>query len=335
MPDRPPVRGGGVPGRDRDVADPRAFRRASTTSAGGSLLARALLWIGDVCRPRSRSFFFCVGVLPLALAACPASDDASVDTDAPTTAAPGTGTEATGTDTEATSSETEDDPTGGELPAACTMPDPAVNAAFAVDLGDWPVENPDAIELRDVACTITDVQSADGNVATTLECEDPDAAMHAIAIEIPQTDAGAPTWLGGEGVVMTYLAVRDTELDTGEFHWLSLHRDTGELLLGAVDSDLLVGSGDVLLTPPVDGLAPLSLELDEGVCGYTGGVDDDVASHGVIFGLGEDELELIGGQRGLLQSGELAYAIDLAVSEIGHCCHSLRNYELVLRSVSP
>lgn len=303
--------------------------------------------------------------LPLAAAGCPAPDgnDATGDTDDPTNATDGQtsatdgqtsatggqvpatdGTTAThgndtdgsdteGSDTDAPTTGTDGGETDGSgFPEACAMPDPAVDAAFTVDLGDWPVEDETLIQLDEVPCTITDVASAEG-VATTLECEGMESASHTLEIEISATEAGDPVWANGDEVLLTYHFRRDWELRTGDYRWLTMRSAVDQLLLVAVDSDDLTGeAGDHFLGPPPSGVVPLEVELDEGACGYEP-LDELVVPHAVTFRHGDDALALIGGQRGTLESGDLRWAIDLAAAEIGHCCHSLRHYELLLRAI--
>lgn len=266
---------------------------------------------------------------------CPASDDADVADDSATesTSAPTTETDPdTGTESSIEPTADTGDPTGGPgLPAECESADPMVSSRFLVELGDFPVDDEDLVTLEALACSVTDVQ-AEAAIVTTLQCEGPDATMHAIALELDATDAGDPVWQVGDAVVLDYRLLDDTELETGTYRWLSLRRDTGELLLGAASGDGILG-GEFISSAPM-GFSPIEVEIHDEACGYDIlSADSELANLAVTFVIDDDELRLFGEHRGVLQSGDLRFAIDLATAEIGHCCHFLRRFRVVLRAV--
>lgn len=147
---------------------------------------------------------------------------ADTDSDSSTTEFP-----ETGPDTEAPGTESDSD-TDAEVPPECLMPDPAVDAAFTIDVSAWDDEFFD-----DVPCTITAVAVAAGDVVTELECES-DAMSLPTTFTIADAPEGPVTWAPGDAVRLTHASHFDIRTDG---HGLQMRPadDPEALLVSVVD----------------------------------------------------------------------------------------------------
>jgi hypothetical protein len=161
------------------------------------------------------------------LVACLASLSACAvgPADAPTDASTTADAASTANPTEPSGAESD---TGLDLPPECLTPDPAVDAAFSIDL------LPGDVDVIDVPCTITAVSIVAGDVVTGLDCKD-----GTMSVPATLTIAGAPegpvAWAAGDAVRVIHHVMGDFS-DDGHVVQMRPADDPEALLVSAVDN---------------------------------------------------------------------------------------------------
>jgi hypothetical protein len=248
----------------------------------------------------------------LLLAGCgPNRADSATDPETETTAS---------TETTAPTSGASDGETEGQL--VCAPPDPAVDAAFSLELADWP-DATDDDHFLDEACTIDAVAAMADTVVTELTC-DHDGVLLAATLRVAVSPAGAVTWMPGEGVQIE--AARIALLDYGEaIRYVRMR--------GAGDTLHLVGleNGD----PDAERYAPFVVDA-----AFPCGEEDSFGGGEELrfrldIGLGDASVGVLDGNRGVLPiDAQHVYAIDVGEATSNHCCHYTRNHAVLIRRVA-
>lgn len=222
------------------------------------------------------------------------------------------------TETTAPTSGASDGETEGQL--VCVPPDPAVDAAFSLELADWP-DATDDDHFLDEACTIDAVATMADTVVTELTC-DHDGALLAATLRVAVSPVGAVTWMPGEGVQIE--AARIALNDYGEaIRYVRMR--------GAGDTLHLIGleSGD----PGVERLMPFVVDAAF-PCG-----EEDPGGEKLRFrldiSLGDASVGVLDSNRGVLPiDDQHVYAIDVGDATSNYCCHYTRHQAVLIRRVA-
>jgi hypothetical protein len=188
--------------------------------------------------------------------------------------------------------------TGG-LPVECDTPDPAVSAAFAVELPDWPADV--TLPLFEfVTCTIDQVTPTANTVTTAFTC-DVEGTPRPVVATIAAAPEGDVIWLPGEMVRLSHADF----IGEGKTRQLIIRRpDDDALLVLGIDW----GNGDALEGQ----VTPLTVDIDF-PCDPGGG--ESYAPTRLRFALPGDQAEvaIFSGHRDVLPiDGDNQYVIDVA-----------------------
>ena len=254
----------------------------------------------------------------LTLGACGTVD--TVELESMTAAASDDGADTDGTDT--------DEPTGaGAGDSVCEDVDPLVDSTLVVDASEWPGEpfNDFMIYLQaEASCTVADVETVDGRVATTLECDDA-GTPRIFWFSLPEAEQPV-AWSSGDAVTLAYF---HEEYIDGYGIWrndLRLHRtEDGALLVATMNQQRLFEGT----------FAPLVLEIDEDRCGAQQDLIDTWNMAVQVDNGAGQSVEIGHLQRATLLPpvGEGVLRIDVGEARFGldFCCHANRNVELIMR----
>lgn len=227
---------------------------------------------------------------------------------------------------------------GDPDPAACSEGD-EVSAAFEVDDHDWPQAEEFEIDL-DVQCEVVDIGEHDGQIVPpTLQCDD-DGTMRTVTITmddpgfttpdghplLPVLDVGQTVRFRHRGVQDAGGLVDDPAPHASHYvlESFSLHSPEGDLLAAGFRSWGMAS----------DMYAPISITENESFCGEPQPFPDDPERPMLVtFELDGASLPLVGGTAGLLDPegfGDAGIGIVAAVANTGGCCHTNRNYGVLM-----
>jgi len=82
---------------------------------------------------------------------------------------------------------------------ACIAEPDAGPSSFALDVGDWPIEDDFYSGTLEGSCTVTSVTVSADLIATVLECMDGDAGPYVVTFDVAAA-SGAPTWAANDEV---------------------------------------------------------------------------------------------------------------------------------------
>ena len=225
--------------------------------------------------------------------------------------------------------EGEDGPSEPTPEALCAEPDPETAAFFELDLGEYPVERDEAwggaYRFDDALCFVDAVTLDDSGEApravTELGCitGDIDNRVLVTTSRAPGSDLA---WNPLDEVRLSASWWEDTELGTGVYRSMRMTDASGRLLLAAFDDESLAE----------DRLAPLTATTDDDACGGDP-LGDVVVPFALTFASGDDQIELVGGHHGTLQTEDGDFRIDLAEASIGHCCHYDKWHAVLIQRV--
>jgi hypothetical protein len=236
-------------------------------------------------------------------------------------------------ETGASTSESGDE--AGELPLECEDPVSVSARQFVVSLGEFPGADEFQIELT-LACEVVSVGLEAGMIATALECVGDDGEPHSAGLEVPAPAQGSPAWAAGEAVTLQVRAVSghggladDPTPLYADVQHVALHRD---------DDGMLLAAGTYAPGIAAQLYAPVQVDVNRDACGTDVPADEwpgPDRTMSVSFGLGDEELVLLGGQTGELPIGDEHLAIDLASARAMECCHDSQWIVAVARLMVP
>jgi hypothetical protein len=214
--------------------------------------------------------------------------------------------------------ETVGDDTGPAVPGECVETDPAVSAAFALDLTAWPID-PDDHFFADVPCVVDAVTSAGGTVSTALTCTHEGVPVVAV-LDVAEAPEGAVMW-----------AVADEVKLSSSVSFDGLEESSSRLVQLRSGEDLLMSGVDETNGDAVEGrFKPLVVHFDE-IClqqegdEYPVRIEFDPTDAPSIF--------IFSGHRGLLETGsEADFAIDVEKA-ISNGLHDIE-FKVLLRKVA-
>jgi hypothetical protein len=257
------------------------------------------------------------------------------DDEATTTVAAATGAtdEATTTVAAATGEtesvgETATEGTGGfeDPPAACAAPaDPAVAAAFALDLSAWALENDEQFGV-DVACVVDAVDVVDAEVVTAMTCEVEGVPL-ATGLTIDAAPEGEVAWAAGAAVRLEAFSVDLSDL--------GMPPDRVVELRAADDDALLVAAIDVGGDLAAPWYAPIVIDTTV-VCApeEAWGVPSPLMLDFSRIDAPEAGVTLFEGHRAALDvAGDASFMIDVRRANTNNCCHFLRDFEVLIRRI--
>lgn len=224
----------------------------------------------------------------------------------------------------------EDGPSEPTPEALCAQPDPETGAFFELDLGEYPVARDEAwggaYQLEDAMCFVNAITLDDSGDApravTELGCVTGDVENRVIVTTSRAADSDL-AWSSLDEVRLSASWWEDTELSTGVYRSMRMTDASGRLLLAAFDDDVLAQ----------DRLAPLTATADNEFCGERS--FDEVQPIALTFAAGDDEVEIVGGHHGTLQTDDGDFRIDLAEASIGHCCHYDKWHAVLIQRIRP
>jgi hypothetical protein len=230
---------------------------------------------------------------------------------------------------------TTEDPTseGGTIDAeACDAAADAAPSHFALDVGEWEIDDEFFAGTLQGSCTVLAVDVSSDVIATELECMDGDAGPYAVALTVAAA-AGTPAWAADDEVDLLAVVsdsqggLTDDEAPVGRTF---LH--AGASLRRASDGALLVvgASGSIDIE---DLFAPLDIEL-MGACASVEPCSSD-ADAALQYALSEQNGEAIlltGGQHGELALADgTTLVIDAPRAHSTSDCHFGSDYALAAR----
>lgn len=188
-------------------------------------------------------------------------------------------------------------------PPECNEVDPAVSAAFTLELPDWPHGDAEDFEY-DVQCDVDAVSAVGGEVETALSC---DLALVAV-LRIPVAPEGDVAWAVDD--LVRLVITNNIDLGLSTVRAVEMRRlDDDELLVSAVNSNFDGGYESRF--------APLIVE-QQFPCGIP---EAPVPTRMDFFRSESEGIEVFSGHRGwLAMTSDEGYAIDVeaAIAEEFH-----------------
>jgi hypothetical protein len=185
-----------------------------------------------------------------------------------------------------------------------------VSARIELELGDFPVDDPDVYALHAIACAIESVSEPDaqGLVTTGLGCASEPGTAHAVTLKVEIGADEQPGWSAGEEALLSvdWIGVVDS-IGVNDLS-LALTTEDGQLLVAAV------GNG----APVDDAIAPLAISIDDEACPSEDSESSVPAR--VEYSLDDGTLELYGSDAGRLAAADTIYAVrqqDAAAGDFG------------------
>lgn len=226
---------------------------------------------------------------------------------------------------------------GGDVDVeACAAASDAAPSGFALDVGEWEIEDEFFSGSLQGSCTVTGVEVSNEIIATELECMDGDAGPYVVLLDVAAA-AGSPTWAVDDDVDLLANVSSNqgglTDDPDGGTARTFLH--AGASLRRASDGALLVmgASGAIGID---DLFAPLELAL-LGQCGEVEGcsADDDVPLQFTLRESDGESILLTGGQHAELALADGAtLVIDAPRAHATSDCHFGTDYGLAARRMA-